>query len=121
MLYKCITFVIFAMKRIYAYKDEFVNFMKGLSEREQSKIKRALLLMETEDKIPYHYIKYLKEGIYELRVTYGHNEFRIMFIYDGDTVVILLNAFRKKTQKTPKTELERAIRLKKEYYEQKGK
>ena len=59
------------------------------------------------------------DGIYELRVTCGYNEFRIMFIHDGNDVVILLNAFRKKTQKTPKNELERAIRLKNEYYGQK--
>lgn len=107
------------MKRIYAYKDCFSRFMRTLGEAEQIKIKRALLLMETEDKIPFHYIKYLRDEIYELRVTFGHNEFRIMFIYDGNDIVILLNAFRKKTQKTPKTELDRAIRLKNEYYEQK--
>lgn len=93
--------------------------MQTLNDIERKKIKRALLLLETEDKIPYHYIKYLMDGIYELRVTCGYNEFRIMFIHDGNDVVILLNAFRKKTQKTPKNELERAIRLKNEYYGQK--
>ena len=85
--------------------------MQTLNDIERKKIKRALLLLETEDKIPYHYIKYLMDGIYELRVTCGYNEFRIMFIHDGNDVVILLNAFRKKTQKTPKNELERAIIL----------
>ena len=93
--------------------------MQTLNDIERKKIKRALLLLETEDKIPYHYIKYLMDGIYELRVTCGYNEFRIMFIHDGNDVVILLNAFRKKTQKTPKNELERAIRFKNEYYGQK--
>jgi phage-related protein len=107
------------MKRIYAYKDCFSKLMQTLNDIERKKIKRALLLLETEDKIPYHYIKYLMDGIYELRVTCGYNEFRIMFINDGNDVVILLNAFRKKTQKTPKNELERAIRLKNEYYGQK--
>ena len=118
-LYNYITFIIFAMKRIYAYKDCFSKLMQTLNDIERKKIKRALLLLETEDKIPYHYIKYLMDGIYELRVTCGYNEFRIMFIHDGNDVVILLNAFRKKTQKTPKNELERAIRLKNEYYGQK--
>ena len=80
---------------------------------------RALLLFETEDKIPHHYIKYIRDGIYEFRVNYGHNEFRIFFIYDGDTVVVLFNCFRKKTHKTPDSEIEKAVRLKKEYYEQK--
>ena len=49
--------------------------MRTLGEAEQRKIKRALLLMETEDKIPFHYIKYLRDEIYELRVTFGHNEY----------------------------------------------
>lgn len=47
------------------------------------------------------------------------NEFRIFFIYDGEKLVILFNAFRKKTQKTPRSEIELAKRLKKEYYEYK--
>lgn len=46
------------------------------------------------------------------------NEFRIFFIYDGDTIVVLFNCFKKKTQKTPNSEIEKAIRLKNEYYEQ---
>ena len=93
--------------------------MAKLSQPERQKIMRALLLFETEDKIPHHYIKYIRDGIYEFQVNYGHSEFRIFFIYDGDTVVVLFNCFRKKTQKTPDSEIEKAVRLKKEYYEQK--
>ena len=93
--------------------------MGKLSESERAKILRALLLFETEDKIPYHYIKYLRDDIYEFRVNHGNNEFRLLYIYDGDTIVVLLNCFKKKTQKTPNSEIEKAIRLKEEYYEQK--
>ena len=59
------------------------------------------------------------DPIYEFRVNYGSNEFRIFFIYDGDTVVVLFNCFKKKTQKTPDSEIKKAVQLKKEYYEQK--
>lgn len=52
------------MKRIYAYKDCFAKFMRTLGEAERGKIKRALLLMETEDKMPFHYIKYLRDEDY---------------------------------------------------------
>ncbi len=93
--------------------------MSSLTEQERKKVLRALLLLQTEDKIPYHYIKYLRDGVYELRVTYGNNELRIFFIYDGDTIVILLNGFKKKTQKTPSQEINKAIKLRKEYYEDK--
>lgn len=76
-------------------------------------------LFKVEDKIPRHFIKFIRDGIYEFRVNYGNNEFRIFFIYDGDTIVVLFNAFKKKTQKTPDKEITKAIRLKEEYYETK--
>lgn len=107
------------MKKIIAYKRYYSDFMETLSKAERTKILRALLLFETEDKIPHHYIKYIRDGVYEFRVNYGNNEFRIFFIYDGDTMVVLFNCFKKKTQKTPKSEIEKAVRLKNEYYEQK--
>ena len=90
------------MRKILAFRDYYVKFMKGLPERDQQKIRRSLLLMETVDRIPYHYIKYLRDGIYEFRVTSYGNEYRIFFIYDGDKIVILLNAYMKKSQKTLK-------------------
>lgn len=86
---------------------------------ECNKIRRALDLFKVEDKIPRHFIKFIRDGIYEFRVNYGNNEFRIFFIYDGDTIVVLFNAFKKKTQKTPDKEIIKAIRLKEEYYETK--
>lgn len=89
--------------------------MKKLSDAERGKIMRALLLLETEDKIPRHYISYVRDGIYEFRVTSGNKEFRLFFIYDGDQIVVLFNCYTKKTQKAPKREIEKAIRLKEEY------
>lgn len=106
------------MKKIIAYKGYYSDFMSKLSEQERKKIQRALLLFETEDKIPNHYIKFIRDGIYEFRVNYGNNEFRIFFIYDGDTIVVLFNCFKKKTQKTPNSEIEKAVKLKNEYYGQ---
>lgn len=107
------------MKKIIAYKHYYLDFMNELSEVERRKVLRALLLLETDDKIPYHYIKYLRDYIYELRVTLSNNELRIFFTYDGETIVVLFNGFRKKTQKTPPQEIDKAVRLRKEYYESK--
>lgn len=106
------------MRKIIAYKGYYSDFMSTLSEQERKKIRRALLLFETEEKIPSHYIKFIRDGVYEFRVNYGNNEFRIFFIYDGDTIVVLFNCLRKKTQKIPNSEIEKAIKLKNEYYEQ---
>lgn len=105
------------MRRIIAYKNYFAKFIAQLSKQEREKIQRALALFSTEDKIPHHYIKYIRDGVYEFRVNYGNNEFRIFFVYDGDTLVVLFNSFRKKTQKTPKNEIDKAVKLKEEYYE----
>lgn len=109
------------MKKVIAYKNYFKEFMSKLSEKEQVKVYRSLLLFEGPDElIPRHYIKHIRDGVYEFRVNYGNNEFRMFFIYDGDTIVVLFNAFKKKTQKTPVQEIKKAIKLKEEYYGTKG-
>ncbi len=92
--------------------------MNSLTNEEQNKVRKGLLILENNEKIPYHYIKFIRDGIYEFRVNYGNNEFRLFFIYDGNTIVVLFNGFKKKSQKTPQNEIEKAIKLKKEYYEQ---
>ena len=108
------------MKKIIAYKRYFSDFILTLSQEERGKIKRALDLFKVEERMPRHYIKFIRDGLYEFRVSYGNNEFRIFFIYDGEVIVVLFNAFRKKTQKTPDREIRKAIRLKEEYYGTKG-
>jgi phage-related protein len=108
------------IREIIAYKDYYSDFMSKLSEKEQMKIRRALLLFSEVERVPSHFIKYIEDDIYEFRVNCGNNEFRIFFIYDGEKLVILFNAFRKKTQKTPQNEITKAKRLKKEYYEDKN-
>lgn len=103
-------------RRIIAYKHYFSDFVEQLTEQEKKKLQRALALFMESERIPFHYISYLRDGVYEFRVTCMGNELRVFFTYDGDTIVILFNGFKKKTQKTPKRELEKAIRLKEEYY-----
>lgn len=109
------------MKRIIAYKSYFKDFVSSLSKDEANKLRRALDLFKVEDRMPRHYIKFIRDGIYEFRVSCSNNEIRVFFIYDGNTIVVLFNAFRKKTQKTPDREIKKAIKLKKEYYDGKEK
>ena len=98
------------MKRIVAYKNYYRDFMLKLTENERTKIKRALLLFETEDKISRHYISYIRDGLFEFRVTGGNKEFRMFYIYDGDKMVILFNCFIKKSTKTPKKEIDKGLK-----------
>jgi putative addiction module killer protein len=105
-------------RKIIAFRSYYKDFMNSLTNEEQNKVRKGLLILENNEKIPYHYIKFIRDGIYEFRVNYGNNEFRLFFIYDGNTIVVLFNGFKKKSQKTPQNEIEKAIKLKKEYYEQ---
>ena len=107
------------MKRIIAYKGLFQEFMEELSLLEQQKFRRVLALLKQDEKIPAHYIKYIEQGVLELRITNFGNEFRVFFIYDGEDIIVLFNSFHKKTQKTPRREIDKALKLKKEYYEAK--
>lgn len=59
------------------------------------------------------------EGLFELRVEYESNIYRVFFIFDEGNIVVLFNGFQKKKQKTPKVEIEKALRIKNEYYEEK--
>ena len=64
------------MKKIIAYKRYFSDIISTLSQEECGKIKRALDLFKVEDRMPRHYIKFIRDGLYEFRVSYGNNELK---------------------------------------------
>jgi len=55
------------------------------------------------------------EGLYEIRIKIGSDIFRIFCFFDEGKLVVLVNGFQKKTQKTPKSEIEKALKIKNEY------
>ena len=107
------------MKRIIAYKGYYKRFYDALSQQEKDKVDRVLMLMHSDGRMPVHFIKYLEDYIYELRVSVPNRELRVLFFYDGNTLVVLVNCFVKKTQKTPRSEIEKAKSLRRQYYEEK--
>jgi phage-related protein len=108
------------MKReIIAYGGYFEAFLQTLSAREQEKVEYGLMLLETQDKIPAKFIKHIKDGLFELRIEYNGNIYRVFFIFDAEKIVVLFNGFQKKTQKTPSGEIDKAIRIKEKYYAEK--
>ena len=72
--------------------------------------------METNERMPVKFIKYIRDGLYELRMEYNGNIYRIFFIFDEDRIVVLFNGFQKKTQKTPENEINKALKIKEDYY-----
>lgn len=91
--------------------------------RVQEKIEYVFKIIRTVDKVPNKFLQHKSgiDGIYEIRVEVGSDIYRIFCCFDKGNLVILFNGFQKKTQKTPKQELELAEKLKKEYFESKNK
>lgn len=110
------------IREVVVYKDCFIAFFAAQSRKVQDKIIKILDIIEHLERIPESYLKYIVEtdGLYEIRVQFGREIFRIFCFFDGDRVVVLLTGFQKKTQKTPSQEIDRALRLKREYFEEKG-
>lgn len=106
-------------RKIIAFGDYYHDFINTLTDKEREKVRYLLSLLETQDRLPIKYIKHLKDGLYELRTEYAGNIYRLFFIFDEDKVVVLFHGFQKKTQKTPRKEINKAIKLKASYYEQK--
>lgn len=90
--------------------------MNTLTEKEQEKVHYGLLLLKTQERLSTKFVKLIQDDVYELRIQYNSNIFRVFFIFDEGNIVVLLNGFQKKTQKTPANEIDKAIRLKEEYY-----
>lgn len=96
-------------------------FLDSLSSKHAQKVAWVLELVEKLDQVPVQYFKKLKgtDDIWEVRVRIGSNSFRILSFIDGDHLIILTNGFSKKSQKTPKQEIELAERYKIDYLSQK--
>ena len=110
------------MKReIIAYKGYFKEFFENLDAGTQDKILYVLMLLQTQDRIPFKFMRLIVEGLYELRIEYQSNIYRIFFCFDEGRIVILFNGFQKKTEKTPKKEIDKAKILRQEYYGSKNK
>jgi phage-related protein len=108
------------MKRtIITFGGYIEAFIEELTEKELQKIDYLLTLLRTQDRLPIKFIKIIREGVYELRIEYNSNIYRVFFIFDEDKVVVLFNGFQKKSQKTPPNEIQKAIKIKNDYYEYK--
>lgn len=110
-----------AERKIRAYKHYFMDFIQSLREEEARKVFYVIDLLKMQDRVSEKFVKHLEDGIFELRTEYNGNIFRVFFIFDEGNIVLLMNGFQKKSQKTPRKELDLAKKLKKEYYDEKGK
>lgn len=107
-------------RELLFFKNYFKEFYKEQTWKVQKKILWTFKVIETVDRIPEIYFKHLEntDGLYEIRVQVGSNIFRIFCFFDINNLVVVGHGFQKKTQKTPAGEIERAEKIKKEYYEE---
>ena len=111
------------IRNIFYFKNYFLDFLEKLNPEVKKKINWTLQLIASIERVPEKYFKHLSDttGIYEIRVEVGSNIYRIFCFFDKDMLIILLNGFQKKTQKTPKNEIELAEKLKKQYFDEKNR
>ena len=104
-------------RQVIAYKNYFLDFYEKQPENVQTKIEWTLNLIQVTQYIPEKYFKHLEgtNGLYEIRVEVGRNIYRIFSFFDKGNLVVLGNAFHKKSQKIPKQELEKALKIMEEY------
>jgi phage-related protein len=110
-------------REIIFYENYFLDFYIPLNDRVKMKIKYALELIKQVNNVPAKFLSSITgyEGLFEIRVEYESNIYRIFCCFDKGKLVVLFNGFQKKSQKTPKKEIEKAMRLKKEYFATKNK
>lgn len=110
-------------RHIIFYKHYFLDFYLEQPEKVQEKIEYVFKIIRTVQKVPKKFLDHITgtEGLYEIRIEFESNIYRIFCCFDKGHLVVLLNGFQKKTQKTPESEINFALELKGEYFKSKEK
>ena len=108
-------------RHIFYYKHYYLDFFNGQTKEVQKKFNWTLQLISELERVPVKYFKHMEgsDGIYEIRVEVGSNIFRVFSFFDKGQLVVLLNGFQKKSEKTQNNEIELAEKLKKQYFDEK--
>ncbi len=108
-------------REIVYYRHYYLQFFNKQRSEVKKKLNWTLYLIATIEKVPEKYFKHIigSDGIYEVRVEVGSDIFRVFCFFDKGKLVVLANGFQKKTQKTPKNEIEQAERIKAAYFNEK--
>jgi phage-related protein len=103
------------------YKEYFSEFFVKQRQKVKDKIIWTFDLIEELQRVPETYLKHLEntDALYEIRIQLGSDIFRIFCFFDQGQLVVLANGFQKKTQKTPQKEIDKALKIKEEYFNEK--
>ncbi|TVT37390.1 type II toxin-antitoxin system RelE/ParE family toxin [Hymenobacter setariae] len=111
------------IRNVFYYRRYYLDFFATLKPEVQKKFNWTLKLLATVDRVPEKYFKHLtgSSNLYEIRVEVGSDIYRVFSFFDKGQLIILVNGFQKKTQKTPKNELELAEKIKQQYFDEKAR
>lgn len=98
-------------RTVIFYKQYFKAFFAAQTSQVKKKIQEV-------DRLPISIFRNIEgvKGLFEIRIESGGNIFRIFCCFDKGNLVVLFNAFHKKTQKTPQKEIDKAEKLMNEYF-----
>jgi phage-related protein len=110
-------------RQLIYFKNYYWDFFNAQTEKVKDKIDYVLFLVTIADRIPKKFFDQMTgyDGLFEIRIEFESNIYRIFCCFDEGNLVVLFNGFHKKTQKTPKQEIEKALQIKEEYFEYKNK
>jgi len=110
-------------RHIAFHKHYFLDFYLEQPEKVQEKIDYVFKIIRNVQNIPKKFLDHITgtDGLFEIRIEFGNNIYRIFCCFDKGNLVVLFNGFQKKTQKTPKNEIDMALKLKEEYFNSKIK
>jgi phage-related protein len=111
------------IRQVILYKNYFLDFYDVQPDKVKDKIEYVLFLITVSERIPSKFFKHISgtDGLYEIRVEYNGNIYRIFSCFDEGNLIVVFNGFQKKSQKTPGKEIEKALRIMTEYFLEKTK
>jgi phage-related protein len=106
------------IREIIFYKSYFLDFYNDQTWKVKDKIEHVLFVISVAERIPAKFFQHLTgtDGLYEVRVEYQGNIYRIFSCFDEGNLIVLFSGFQKKSQKTPTGEVEKALKIKAEYF-----
>jgi len=110
-------------RKLIFFRTHLRDFINSLPKKVQEKIEYVLFTVTVAYRIPSKFFEYITgtDGLYEIRVEFESNIYRIFCCFDEGNLVVLFNGFQKKSQKTPKSEIDKALKIKEEYFRSKDK
>lgn len=106
-------------RKVEFYKSYFDSFYLELPQKVRDKFIWTFELIEDLERVPEIYLKHIDDGIYEVRVKLGSNIYRVFSFFEGNSLIIIINGFQKKSKKTPKSEIVLAKKIRDQYEQEK--